>query len=154
MKLYIGNSRKFRGYSPIGGEKTTGTEDDPVSAEEATGVLSEAFDIGYETAMDTQKAPGTPLGPDPYDLLGENQWPDEDMLAGFKETYVEYCAALLDFCREFMRIIALALDVPEGYFDEMVRDPGVTSRLMHYPAQRASDSREGLGAHTVCSSFG
>ncbi|KAJ5713119.1 uncharacterized protein N7483_010300 [Penicillium malachiteum] len=148
MKLYIGNSQKFRGYSPIGGEKTTGTDDDPVSAEDATGVLSEAFDVGYETSMDFQKPTNAVVEADPYGLYGDNQWPNEDMLAGFKETYIQYCATLLEFCRKLMKVIALALQVPEDYFDSKIRTPGVTSRMMHYPAQPVGEAREGLGAHT------
>ncbi|KAJ5939042.1 hypothetical protein N7466_002176 [Penicillium verhagenii] len=148
MNFYIGNSQKFRGYSPLGGEKTTGTDDDPISAEESTGVLSEAFDIGYETAMDFQKSTDATLGPDTYGLYGDNQWPDENVLVGFKLTYIEYCATVLEFCRKLMRIFALALDVPEDYFDSKIQTPGVTSRMMHYPAQPVGETREGLGAHT------
>lgn len=142
-------AQKFRGYSPLEGEKTTGTDDDPISAEEATGVLSEAFDIGYEIALDFRKSPSATLGPDTYGLYGDNQWPDESTLAGFKETYIEYCATVLEFCRQLMRIFALALDVPEDYFDSKIQTPGVTSRMMHYPAQTVGETREGLGAHTV-----
>lgn len=143
------HTQKFRGYSPLEGEKTTGTDDNPISAEEATGVLSEAFDIGYETALDFQKSADATLGPDTYGLYGGNQWPDESTLAGFKGTYIEYCATVLEFCRRLMRIFALALDVPEDYFDSKIQTPGVTSRMMHYPAQPVGETREGLGAHTV-----
>jgi isopenicillin N synthase-like dioxygenase len=54
-----------------------------------------------------------------------------------------------------MRIFALALDLPEGHFDSMVHNPGVTSRMMHYPPQPVKEEvREGLGAHTVSWSGG
>lgn len=116
---------------------------------EATGVLSEAFDIGYEHAMDFQKSESDLLPPDTYGLYGDNQWPGNVVLAGFFETYTGYCATVLELCRKMMRIFAIALDVPENYFDSKIQNPGVTSRMMHYPAQPVGVSREGLGAHTV-----
>lgn len=128
--------QKFRGYSPIGAEKSTGTDDDPVPEEEAVGVLSEAFDIGYELAMDFQKSNDGTLPRDTYGLYGDNQWPEQDTLAGFTQTYLQYCATVLELCRKLMRIFALSLDVPEDYFDSKVRYPGVTSRMMHYNLSR------------------
>ncbi|KAJ5098652.1 hypothetical protein N7532_005653 [Penicillium argentinense] len=47
-----------------------------------------------------------------------------------------------------MRIFALALDVPGTFFDSKIRNPGITSRMMHYPPQPVGERREGLGAHT------
>ncbi|KAJ5780517.1 hypothetical protein N7457_005677 [Penicillium paradoxum] len=150
MRFYIANSQKFRGYSPLGGEKSTGTEDDPVDEEDAVSALSEAFDIGYETAMDLHKSKNDPLPRDTYGLYGDNQWPSHDLLPNFSDIYIRYCAMMLSLCRKLMRIFALALDLPEGYFDSMVQNPGVTSRMMHYPPQPVKQEiREGLGAHTV-----
>lgn len=114
------------------------------------GVLSEAFDIGYEVAMDSSKPKGATLPPDPYELYGDNQWPDEEKIAGFTKTYIQYCISALDLCRNMMKIFALALGLPETYFDSSIQTPGVTSRMMHYPAQPvAGEVQEGLGAHTV-----
>ncbi|KAJ5677725.1 uncharacterized protein N7477_003358 [Penicillium maclennaniae] len=129
MKVYIGHSKKFRGYSPIGGERSTGTDDDPIPIEEAT----EKNDV---------------LPTDIYELYGDNQWPDQETLAGFSQTYIQYCGTLLEFCRKLMKIFALSLDVPEDFFESKIRNPGITSRMMHYPAQPATETREGLGAHT------
>lgn len=142
--------QKFRGYSPLGGEKSIGTDDAPIAEEDAVSALSEAFDIGYETAMDPQKLKDDPLPLDPYDLYGDNQWPGQEILPNFTETYIEYCAMMLELCRKLMRMFALALGLPEEYFDSMTQNPGVTSRMMHYPPQPLKEEvREGLGAHTV-----
>jgi isopenicillin N synthase-like dioxygenase len=89
------------------------------------------------------------LPPDTYELYGDNQWPDDETIPGFSATYIEYCARVLELCRRMIRIFALALDVPEDYFDSKINNPGVISRMMHYPAQPVGDQREGLGAHTV-----
>jgi isopenicillin N synthase-like dioxygenase len=118
--------------------------------ETTTHTLSEAFDIGYETAMDFQKKPGDPLPTDTYELYGDNQWPDEDVIPGFSATYRNYCGTVLETCRKLMRIFAIALDLPEDLFDSKMCYPGVTSRMLHYPAQSASGEEQGgLGAHTV-----
>ncbi|KAJ5397434.1 hypothetical protein N7509_005547 [Penicillium cosmopolitanum] len=148
MKVYIGNSKKYRGYSPIGAERTTGTDDNPIPEEEAAGVLSEAFVIGYENALDFRKSENDHLPPGTYELYGDNQWPHDETIPGFSATYIQYCATVLELCRRMLRIFALALEVPEDYFDSKIHNPGVISRMMHYPAQPVGDPREGLGAHT------
>lgn len=45
-----------------------------------------------------------------------NQWPD---VPQFRETLYQYRTALLDFSKKLMRMIALALDLEESYFDHM-----------------------------------
>lgn len=121
--------------------------------EEAQSMLSEAFDIGYEVAMDSSKPTDTTFPSDTSGLYGDNQWPDEETLAGFSETYIKYCVSALDLCRKMMKIFALALGLPETYFESSIQTPGVTSRMMHYPAQPVSgEVQEGLGAHTVSDS--
>lgn len=145
--------QKYRGYSPIGAERTTGTDDNPIPEEEAAGVLSEAFVIGYENALDFRKSENDHLPLDTYELYGDNQWPQDETIPGFSATYIQYCATVLELCRRMLRIFALALEVPEDYFDSKIHNPGVISRMMHYPAQPVGDPREGLGAHTVRFSF-
>ncbi|KAI1501218.1 2OG-Fe(II) oxygenase family oxidoreductase [Biscogniauxia marginata] len=149
MKYYIGNSQKFRGYSPLGAEKATGTEEEAASEENMAGALSEAFDIGYEIFMDFKKSKGDILPTDTYGLYGDNQWPDQETIPDFAKTYLEYCGTVLEVCRRMMRIFALSLDLPEDFFDSKMQHPGVTSRMMHYPAQPVrGEVQEGLGAHT------
>jgi isopenicillin N synthase-like dioxygenase len=139
--------QKFRGYTPLGAEEATGTEQD-LGSEQKT--VSEAFDIGYETAMDLDKKPSDPLPPDAFELYGDNQWPDEDVIPGFAKTYLDYCGIVLETCRKMMRIFALALELPKDFFDSKMRHPGVTSRMLHYPAQSVQGEEQGgLGAHTV-----
>ena len=144
--------KKFRGYTPFGAEKSTGIEGDSASSnnEPAPGSLCEAYDIGYETKMDFQKSAEDQLPNDIFKLYGGNQWPPDDELPGFAATYLEYCGKVLELCRKMMRVFALSLDMPENYFDSKMRHPGVTSRMIHYPAQSAKQKvQEGLGAHTV-----
>lgn len=100
--------------------------------------------------MDFQKEPGDPLPTDTYELYGDNHWPDEDVIPGFSATYRNYCGTVLEACRKTMRIFAIALDLPEEFFDFKMCYPGVTSRILHYPAQSVSGEEQGgLGVHTV-----
>lgn len=123
--------------------------DDPAD-QASQACFSEAFDIGYEILGDSRKAADDPAPPDPYELYGDNQWPREDILPGFRGTYLRYYAEALDLSRELMRIFALALDLEEGFFDDKMKYPGAMSRLMHYPPQPANgELTAGLAAHTV-----
>ena len=58
----------------------------------------------------------------------------------------EYRAAVLDFSKRFLRIIALALDLEETYFDFMTRFPMAGLRALHYPPQEVS-SDVGIGEY-------
>ncbi|KAL1848257.1 hypothetical protein Plec18170_008168 [Paecilomyces lecythidis] len=144
MENYIGNSQKFRGFSPVYGE-----HQDKEISDKPTGNLSEAFDIGYEIAGDSQKGPDDVLPPDDYSLYGGNQWPKEEYLPGFKKTYLTYYQEILELSRRLMRTFALALQLPEDYFDGIVKHPGCISRLMHYPPQPVpGEELVGIATHT------
>ncbi|PHH92357.1 hypothetical protein CDD83_7735 [Cordyceps sp. RAO-2017] len=150
MECYIGKSKLFRGYSPLYGEKSSSPELEPGrEGQNWPGALSEAFDIGYEIAADSRKAAGDRLPPDNYGLVGENQWPGEEVLPGFRASYLEYFTEVLELSRALMRIFALALDLDEAFFDAMMEHPGVTSRMLHYPPQPVEGQQiPGLAAHT------
>lgn len=51
-----------------------------------------------------------------------------------------------------MRLIALALDLPEAYFDHMADFPIASVRALHYPSQEVP-SDVGIGAHADYSWF-
>ena len=56
---------------------------------------------------------------------------------------------MLQFARKMTQIFALALELPETYFDEWTKRPEAGMRILHYPEQRASvDDQNGIGAHT------
>ncbi|GCB27478.1 probable iron/ascorbate oxidoreductase DDB_G0283291 [Aspergillus awamori] len=151
MDYYIGRSRKFRGFMPLYSEQPTDTDlgAAPKADPTSPGAFSESFDIGYEVAADPLKSQHDDLPLDTYDLYGDNQWPEEDVLPGFREVYLRYFAEALTLSRALIRIFALALDLPEDFFDTMVKNPGATSRMLHYPPQPVADEvRVGLGEHT------
>ncbi|PYI02809.1 Clavaminate synthase-like protein [Aspergillus sclerotiicarbonarius CBS 121057] len=148
LDYYIGKSKKYRGFMPLYSEQPTGTDLDTPKSDPSPGAFSESFDIGYEIAADSQRTQNDVLPPDTYGLYGDNQWPGEDV-PGFREVYLRYFAEALTLCRALIRIFALALDLPEDFFDPMVTYPGATSRMLHYPPQPvANEVRIGLGEHT------
>lgn len=79
------------------------------------------------------------------------------LLPRFKTDVLEYWAACLALARRLIRVFALALELPETYFDELVTYPGADGVFNWYPAASAvppeSSEDVGLGAHTDLQSF-
>lgn len=51
--------------------------------------------------------------------------------------------------RKLIRIMALALEVEETFFDKKITYPIASVRCLHYPPQNPNEENEtGLGAHT------
>jgi isopenicillin N synthase-like dioxygenase len=81
---------------------------------------------------------------------GPNQWPDESLVPGFRAALVSYSGALETLARRLMGLFELALGLPAGHFGAFMRQPIVTTRLLHYPPQPAgaAPGQIGCGAHT------
>ena len=134
--ISIDKSPCHRGYFAMGGENL-----DP-EKQELEGDFKEGIKIGRDLPADHPLVlAGTPLH-------GPNQWPDN--LPGWKETWLEYYAALSELGHRIMHTFALALDLPEDYFTAMLTGPMATAGPLHYPPQAGeiSDARLGAGAHT------
>jgi isopenicillin N synthase-like dioxygenase len=76
-------------------------------------------------------ATGLPNGTDPR-LRMPNKWPE---LAGFAEAIRGYYAAAEDLAVELMRLFALALDLPESWFDGKVDQHMTNLTANYYPGQ-------------------
>ncbi|GAA3028910.1 isopenicillin N synthase family dioxygenase [Actinokineospora globicatena] len=75
--------------------------------------------------------PTLPEGSNPL-LTTPNLWPE---LPGFAEAYRAYYASMEDLATELMRLFALALDLPENWFDDKVDDHMTNLTANYYPAQ-------------------
>jgi isopenicillin N synthase-like dioxygenase len=118
-KYYIGHSRAHRGYVPVGEERF-------YSGDAARIDKKEAFDLSIELPEDD---PDHVRG---YRLLGPNQWPVE--VAGFRDHVYAYYQAVLELGRTLFRGFALALELPEDFFEPHLTKPPSQLRLLHYPA--------------------
>jgi isopenicillin N synthase-like dioxygenase len=125
--------RAWRGYFPVGGELTSGKPD-----------LKEGIYFGAELEDDHPlvKA-GTPLH-------GPNLFPSN--MPQFRETVLDYMAAMTRLGHRLMAGIALSLGLEESYFaDRYTSDPLVLFRIFNYPPPSPGakpDSSLGVGEHT------
>ena len=85
----------------------------------------EAFNWGYDAKYDPialdKSEPSTSI------------WPND--LPEFKDAMYRYHSQLLMLARRMTRTFALALHMPEDYFDEYVQRPEAGQRICHYPIQ-------------------
>lgn len=103
----------------------------------------EGFNMNLELPLD-----------DPYvtsrrPFFEPNSWPRRP--AGFRDTLLTYFGEMRNLGQKLLGGFALALDLPEGYFQPMITKPITMMRVNHYPPQedQASDDEDiGNGAHT------
>ncbi|KOS41965.1 hypothetical protein ACN38_g7123 [Penicillium nordicum] len=110
----------------------------------------ETFSLRYNPKND-------PTVSDPDKLSGDNDfaWETTSHLPGFHETTIEFYQRRLTLARKIIRIFALALGMPEDYFDAVTTNPGADGLYVHYPATPADaveknnrDVDVGIGSHT------
>ena len=123
----------WRGYFPVGGELTSGKPD-----------LKEGLYFGAELDRDHPLVrSGTPMH-------GANLFPKD--IAFFRETVLEYMAAMTGLGHKLMEGIALSLGLEGSYFIERyTSDPLILFRIFNYPPDSEAVSERqswGVGAHT------
>ncbi|MFM9924699.1 2-oxoglutarate and iron-dependent oxygenase domain-containing protein [Variovorax sp. H27-G14] len=127
--------RAWRGYFPLGGELTSGRPD-----------WKEGLYLGTELpATHPRVLANTPVH-------GANLFPDLPDLPGFRETILDYMAAVTQLGHRLMEGIALSLGLPAAYFAERyTADPLILFRLFNYPTQAVPEGLDvqwGVGEHT------
>lgn len=138
-RITMANSPHFFGYSRLGAELTRGKTDQ-----------REQFDFGtpYENHW---KA-----GDSEYlKLWGPPQWPSEESLPGFKETYLRYLTQVEQLSYEFISLLAEAFELSEGalapfFVGGTKPKPGLMqhrSKIVKYPARKEGESDQGVGPH-------
>ncbi|MEQ9607313.1 MAG: 2-oxoglutarate and iron-dependent oxygenase domain-containing protein [Kiloniellaceae bacterium] len=133
MRNHVSLSRNNRGYAALLEENT-----DPT----ARGDLHESFDIALEVPADDPDVVAGKV------LYGPNQWPEGQ--AAFRAALERYHAEMCRLGGHLLHAFALALDLPETYFDALVTKPLATLRVLHYPPQfgEVDDRQIGIGAHS------
>lgn len=83
-------------------------------------------------------------------LFADNVWPSEDDVPGFRSAWTAYYLAQERLATSLMRIFALALGLPEDFFDDKVDRHFSNMVAYHYPPISAPPKPGQLrgGAHT------
>ena len=168
-ELHMRNSSIFRGWepggyttvNPVDKKRPDGGHGDTEDEDDYSVESKEAFNWAYEPGLDTTGGDGKYVELDgrPPSPGRCNVWPSEDDLPGFYSAIRDYYSQTLQLARHLFRLFALALKLPEGYFDDMMTHPGGVARLIYYPPYKpkaqnggSADGDEkpklGLGAHS------
>ena len=131
-RISIGRSPCHRGYFSLGGENL-----DPVRQTEA-GDFKEGLKIGRDLPADH------PLVRAATPLHGPNQWPEG--LPGWRETMERCYADLSRLGHRLMGAFALALELPEDFFEDKLTGPMATLGPLHYPPHPGPVTANRLGA--------
>ncbi|XP_047167067.1 2-oxoglutarate-Fe(II) type oxidoreductase hxnY-like [Vigna umbellata] len=136
-KMKILRNEKHRGYTPVLDELL-----DPEN--QLHGDYKEGYYIGVEKGEDD------PESKKPF--YGQNRWPAPDVLPGWRETMEKFHRETLEVGKAVAKIIALALDLDEKFFDQpkIFGEPIAILRLLRYEGQISDPSKGlyGAGAHT------
>lgn len=113
-----------RGYIPMEGESVARSRGEYA----APGDLNESLMIGPvevgDDAYYRSPAAGQHFAP--------NLWPQRP--AALRQVYTTYFLVMSDLARTLMRLFALALDQPEGFFDDKIDKHISRLRVRNYPA--------------------
>ncbi|KAB5542735.1 hypothetical protein GE09DRAFT_1191997 [Coniochaeta sp. 2T2.1] len=136
-------------------EGYTGRNNEQINTAESVDVR-EKFKLHYRPSMDpTSRLPGYPTG----GTYQEFPWERTAHLPSFADAMTDCFTARLQLARRLLRTCALALDLPEDFFDEKVARPNAALVLNYYPPTvtntngpdgSTEEAREqvGLGSHT------
>jgi len=121
----------WRGYMPIGGERTHGQLDH-----------KEGLYLGPDHDQDHPKVKS------PTPLFGRNQLPDDE-LPGIRVSLLRYIEEVTELGQTLMELLALSLRLEDDQYirRHFTKDPIALVRLFNYPA-REDESNWGIGEHT------
>jgi len=134
MKFHHNTVSNFNGYSsPMEANIQPGNRGD----------LHESFRISWE-----ERSPRMPSASHDGVMAGANVWPDQPV--NFRTACLDYYHASFAVGKKLFALFALALDLPETYFDDKTMYPAAAMRSLHYPPQpdALDDKVFGIGAHT------
>lgn len=125
------DDRFRRGFVPQGIYKHPGYQPD----------LKEGYTFSLDLPLDD---PDVQAG---RPLHGPNRWPPE--LPWFRPVAERYFAETLALGNRLLRVLALSLDLDEGFFLQWMNKPMVQTMLFHYSQQAVpTDAQFGVAPHT------
>ncbi len=101
--------------------------------------LAEAFSVSrFDDPADASRA-GSHAGQDAgrASFFAPNVWPDPEQVPDFREALNDCYAALEALAGELMRLMALALNLDEHWFDDKIAEHITGLTVLHYPELEA-----------------
>jgi isopenicillin N synthase-like dioxygenase len=140
MDLHVSKTSAFLGYIGIGGSNPDANTDEGVDLREGFYLAREAYES------------------EPKDLhiAGKSIWPDESDLPGYKPFMEAYIRKQCVLAQKLARAFAMALDLPQTYFDDAYRFPEVKLGFNYYPpvpAEKLHRSQWGISPHADYDGF-
>ncbi|TBR42188.1 2OG-Fe(II) oxygenase [Marinomonas agarivorans] len=129
-KIDICNSPNHRGYGPIGEENLE---------EGAPKDWKETFDM----ALNLDSA--HPLVAKYPKMYGPNRYPDDSKIV---DTLHQYYKSAFHVSQNFLKAMALALQLDEDFFTRNFNEHVTVLRMIHYPPRPSKQHDNGAGAHT------
>ena len=127
VRMKVEKDQFHRGYLPAGTTQYPGRGPD----------LKDSFDVGVDLPLDDPDViAGLPLH-------GPNQWPN---LSNFREPIQAYFASVHGFGLKLLEGLATSLHLTSNFFLRHYTKPTILMRLMHYPPQKESVSKDSIGA--------
>ncbi|KAF1815417.1 Clavaminate synthase-like protein [Eremomyces bilateralis CBS 781.70] len=144
QKASLSKSKYFNGYSA-----PQSTRANPTVSRDTR----ESFSWRYEPSIDPDPKPASEVPEEVKKWLRAEDfvWEETSNLPLFRPHMLAYWQACLTLARKLVRIFALALDLPESYFDNRTTYPGADGVLNYYPTPTPEESAAdsvGVGAHT------
>ncbi|KIW96777.1 uncharacterized protein Z519_02168 [Cladophialophora bantiana CBS 173.52] len=142
MENHINKNPAFFGYTGMYDENPDATK---------KGDLHECFDINYQASADYLDHPREKV----QEMLASGEiwpsvWPGGIAEDDFRKPLEAYQREILRIGRTLVRLFALALNMPEDFFDDKFTVPGLMLRVLLYPPQdhKPKEDHVGIGAHT------
>lgn len=139
MKVHIGNVPGGVGYSAVGDVALASTRGQATPPD-----LNETFqiakvDVTDDAYFESEAARG---------MIPRNRWPERP--AALRELYTKYYLRMGALAADLMRLSALALDLPESFFDDKIDRHISRLNVRLYPEQKTAPLPGQLraGAHT------
>ena len=127
-------SDNLRGYVPMGGSALALAHDEVTPPD-----LSELYTVSRFDDPEAAVRAGSHQGQDEgrEAFFAPNVWPDPESVPDFREALTACYAVLEDLAAKLMRLMALALDLDEHWFDDKIAEHITGLAVLHYPALEA-----------------
>ena len=127
-------SDNLRGYVPLKSSALALAHDEVTPPD-----LAELYTVGRFDDPAAAVRAGHREGQDPgrSAFFAPNVWPDPERVPDFREALIACYAVLEDLAARLIRLMALALDLDERWFDDKVAEHITGLAVLHYPALEA-----------------